>query len=180
MIRRFFSLLVTLLVLTACAPSAPAAPQVHVENAWARPAAAGPLTADSPTPEMAGMPATPGSATPEMQGMPAMPGSDATGAVYFVLVNDGGEADTLVGATSDVASQAQVHETRIEGDVAQMVPVPRLEIPAHGRVEFTPGGYHVMLVGLTRDLKVGETFQLTLQFEKSGAITLDVPIQLGQ
>ncbi len=56
-------------------------------------------------------------------------------------------------------------------------PIPRLDIPGVGRIEFKPGGYHMMLVGLTQDLKAGGTFKLTLQFEKSGAITLDVPIR---
>jgi copper(I)-binding protein len=106
-----------------------------------------------------------------------MSGSETTSAVYFVIVNEGGEADTLIGATTDVANQAEIHETQIVGDVAEMAPVPRVDIPAHGRIEFKPGGYHVMLVGLTRDLKEGETLKLTLRFEKSGAITLDVPIQ---
>ena len=166
MYRKIFSILVALSVLSACATSAPAGPKVRVENAWARPAAASSMNEGSGT---AGM--------QDMSGMSGMSGSETSSAVYFVIVNEGGEADTLIGATTDVANQAEMHETQIVGDVAEMAPVPRVDIPAHGRIEFKPGGYHVMLVGLTRDLKEGETLKLTLQFEKSGAITLDVPIQ---
>ena len=160
MYRTSISILVALLVLSACAP---AGPEVRVENAWARPAAASLMKE--------------GSGTAEMQDMSGMSGSETTSAVYFVILNEGGEADTLIGATADVANEAEMHETHIEGDVAKMAPVPRVDIPAHGRIEFKPGGYHVMLVGLTRDLKDGQTFKLTLRFEKSDAITLDVPIQ---
>ena len=174
MLRRLFSLFVLVLMFSACAAQAPSGPEIHLENAWARPAVANPMGSGSATP---GMTAMPGSATPDMQ---AMAENGGTSAVYFVIVNDGGQADTLVGASSDAASQAEVHQTQIVNDVAEMAPVPRLEVPAHGQVEFSPGGYHVMLMGLTRDLKVGGTLKLTLQFEKSGAITLDVPIQMEQ
>jgi copper(I)-binding protein len=161
MYRKLFSLLVILLMLTGCgSPAALASPKISVENAWARPATIGSI-----------------SGTPGMEGMPGMSGSETSSAAYFVIVNAGSQADALIGATSGVASSAEMHETRVVGDVAGMVPVPRVDVPASGRVEFKPGGYHMMLVGLTQDLKVGETFKLTLQFEKSGAITLDVPIR---
>jgi copper(I)-binding protein len=157
---RLLSFSIILLMLTGCAMPTSTGPKIRVENAWARPTAAS---------SMEGM-----TATPEMPGMAA---SGATSAAYFVIVNEGDEADALIGANAEVASTAELHETRIEGNVAKMVPVTRVEIPAHGRVEFKPGSYHVMLVGLKRDLKAGETLKLTLQFEKSGALTLDAPIR---
>jgi periplasmic copper chaperone A len=164
MYRKSFSILVILLMLTACgSPAAPASAKISVENAWARPAAVG---------AMSGM-----SSTPDMQSMPGMSSSDTTSAAYFQIVNTGSQADALIGASSSVASKVEMHETRIVGDVAEMVPIPRVDVPAHGQVEFKPGGYHVMLEGLTQDLKEGQTITLTLQFENSGAITLDVPIR---
>ena len=169
MVRRSFSLFILGLILTACAAQASSGPAIRVEHAWARP------TAANPTGGASAMPGLSASATP---GMPGMGGDGATSAVYFVIVNDGGQADTLIGAACDAASIAEVHQTQIVNDIAEMAPAPRLVVPAHGKVEFAPGGYHVMLMGLTRDLKVGETLKLTLTFEKSGAITLAAPIQL--
>ena len=116
----------------------------------------------------------------ETTDMPGMTMSGTNSAAYFMIMNDGDEADTLIGASSEVASSTEMHETRIENDVAQMAPVQRVDVPAHGSIEFRPGGYHVMLVGLNQDLIVGDTLKLTLQFEKSGEVTLDVPIQQGQ
>jgi copper(I)-binding protein len=164
--RVFFCILVVLLVLSACASPASTGPSISVENAWARPAATGSMS------EMGG--------TPEMPTMPGMSGNGTNSAVYFVIVNDGGEADTLVGASTEVASSVELHQTRMQGDVAEMVPVPQVDVPARGRVEFKPGGYHVMLVGLKQDLQEGDTLKLTLQFEKSGEIQLAVPVRLGQ
>ena len=71
----------------------------------------------------------------------------------------GSEADALIGATSEVASNTELHETQIVNDVAEMSPVPRVDVPARGRIEFKPGGYHVMLVGLTQDLSRGANHQ---------------------
>ena len=167
MVRKLFSFLVTLVMLTACATPAPAGPKVHVENAWARPTtAASPMDGVTVTPDMAGMP-----------GMSGVAESGPSSAVYFVIMNEGNEADALIGASTNMAKTAELHETLIKNDVAEMDPVARIDIPAHGRIEFKPGGYHLMLLGLTQELKVGETIKLTLQFEKSGTITLDVPIQ---
>ena len=176
MIRRALCLLIILSLLTACAASAPASPKISAENSWARPAIVGSMSA---TPTMQGMTGASGNGTPAMQDMSGMSGSGTTSAAYFVIVNQGSEADTLIGATSEVASKIEMHETHIINDVAEMLPVPRLEVPAGERIEFKPGGYHLMLEGLTQDLKVGETIKLTLQFEKSSAIMIDVPIQPG-
>jgi copper(I)-binding protein len=183
MYRKIFSFLAMLLFLTACAAPGTAGPKIHVESAWARPAGASSMARANGTTEtqnMSGMTGSETSGTQGMANMPGMSGSGANSAAYLVIVNDGSEADSLIGVASEVADSAEMHETRIENNLAQMVPVSRVEVPAHGSIEFKPGGYHVMLVGLTQDLKVGNTLKLTLQFEKSGEITLDVPIRQEQ
>ena len=101
-----------------------------------------------------------------------------TGAVYMKLVNAGQEADRLVSAHTDVAEVVEIHETRMEGDVMMMQMLPDgLEIPAQGEVELKPGGYHVMLIGLKRDLKEGDQFTLVLEFEKSGTMTVEPKVR---
>jgi copper(I)-binding protein len=168
------------LVLTACAPRAQASAALRVENAWAR-AAAIPVTgaqaasgAETPS-DMGGMSGGMGAQTPPAS-HGAMPG-DVSSAVYFVIVNDGNAADTLTGVDCAAADRASLHQTRIVNDVAEMVPVASLVIPAHGRVEFQPGGYHVMLEGLKQDLTVGETIRLSLRFEKGSPLVIDVPVR---
>jgi len=164
--RMFLGVLAALSLLTALALAAPIGPKIRVDRAWARPTGGNPMNGGTKTAHMQGMSA-----------MAGMSGNDATSAVYFVIANEGSEADVLLGATTEAASKADMHETRVRNEVVEMAPVPRVAVPAHARVEFKPGGYHIMLVGLTRDLKEGETLTLTLQFEKSGAIKVDVPIR---
>jgi copper(I)-binding protein len=43
-------------------------------------------------------------------------------------------------------------------------------------VEFKPGSYHVMLIGLTRDLKAGDEIFLTLHFKTHEDILLKIPV----
>jgi len=60
--------------------------------------------------------------------------------------------------------------------VMKMTPQEVVEIPADTTLEFAPGGLHVMLIGLVDDLAVGDTFQVTLEFENHAPIQLDVQV----
>ena len=164
--RRAATLLTTLLVLllaaTACtqAPAAPAASQgISAQNVWARSAKM-----------MGSMP---------MEGdMQQMQHGGANSAVYMVLANGGAAADRLMAAQADVANAVEIHETRMEGDVMRMQQVEGgIEVPAGGQVELKPGGYHVMLIGLTRDLNVGDTFPVTLEFASGNTLTVQAEVR---
>jgi copper(I)-binding protein len=101
-------------------------------------------------------------------------GMGGTGAVFMVLANDGQEADRLVGAKTDVAKVVEIHETKMEGDVMKMQMLPDgIEVPARGEILLKPGGYHVMLIGLQRDLEVGDRFAVELLFEKSDSLVVE-------
>lgn len=55
--------------------------------------------------------------------------------------------------------------------------MPRIEVPAGGRTELEPGGFHVMLVGLKQDFSPGDTVSVTLRFEKSDEITVEAAVR---
>lgn len=101
------------------------------------------------------------------------------GAVYVVVENQGNQADRLIGASSAAAKTAEVHESYMDANsVMGMRPVEGgLEIPAGGKVELKPGGYHIMLMELVKPLEVGTKITVTLKFEKSGEITLEAEIR---
>ena len=99
------------------------------------------------------------------------------GAVYFLLQNNSASADELIAATSDVAEATEIHESKMTGDVMQMQQVMSLPIDGKASIEFAPGGYHVMLIGLKRDLKVGDEFEITLKFAAREDLILSVPVQ---
>ena len=98
-----------------------------------------------------------------------------TGVVYLMIANAGDDDDELVNAATDRAHDAQVHETVIENEVGRMVPLAGpLVIPAGESVSLAPGGLHIMLLGLTDDIRLGDTFDLTLEFAAAGEVTIPV------
>ena len=52
-----------------------------------------------------------------------------------------------------------------------------LQVPAKGTVVLKPGSYHVMLIGLKNALKAGDSFPVTLVFEKAGNVSITVPVR---
>jgi hypothetical protein len=52
-----------------------------------------------------------------------------------------------------------------------------LDVPAGGSVEFTPGGYHVLLRNLKKPLAPGDTFKGTLTFERTGVISVEYKVE---
>lgn len=100
------------------------------------------------------------------------------GAVFMQLTNQGRGDDRLISAQTDVADAVELHESKMdENGVMRMSPVANIPLPAGGSATLEPGGLHVMLIGLKRELAVGDKFSLTLNFEKSGSQTLEVEVR---
>jgi periplasmic copper chaperone A len=104
------------------------------------------------------------------------PGASVAGG-YFSIENAGPAPDRLVSLTADVAPRSEIHEMKMDNGTMIMRPVAGgLVVPAGGKVELKPGGYHIMFVGIVRQLKAGETIKAVLTFEKAGPVTVDMPV----
>lgn len=152
---RFFSLLSLALVLTACGDTSTDAPVAETPVATAP--TAGLMT------DGAYARAAP---------------SGGVSAVYLTIQN-GAQADTLVSAQSDAAGRVEIHRTQDVGEgLSGMVPVEGgLAMAAGETVTMEPGGLHVMLLDLQRDLAEGDTLNVTLDFAGTGARTVRAPIR---
>jgi len=102
--------------------------------------------------------------------------SAANGAVYLKVMNRGTADDRLTGASTTVASKAQLHVTLNDNGVMKMRPIADVPVKAGGSAEFKPDGMHIMLLGLKHPLKAGDHFPLTLTFEKAGAVKTMVTV----
>jgi copper(I)-binding protein len=51
-----------------------------------------------------------------------------------------------------------------------------VELPAGAKVEFKPGGYHIMFMDLKQQLKQGEMMKGTLTFEKAGTVDVEFKV----
>jgi copper(I)-binding protein len=109
--------------------------------------------------------------------IPQPAGLAKTAGGYMAIVNNGAEADRLIGVESDIAAKAEVHESKVAADgVSTMTAMPVLEIPAGETVSLDRGGYHVMFMGLTGKLAEGEMRKVTLIFERAGRVEVEFMI----
>ena len=100
-----------------------------------------------------------------------------TGGGFLKLTNKGDAADRLVSASAAVSSRVELHSMKMEGDVMRMRQVDAVDVPAGETVELKPGGLHIMFVDLKAPLKAGDSFPMTLKFEKAGEVTVDVKVE---
>jgi len=105
--------------------------------------------------------------------------SAKTGAAYLMISNSGKTSDRLIDVKSNMSRKTQIHLSSMKDGMMKMEHVDGIEIPAGGKAELKPGGYHVMLMGLNGPLKVDTKFPLTLVFEKSGEVTVSVTVSKG-
>jgi copper(I)-binding protein len=100
-----------------------------------------------------------------------------TSQLVVSIENRGDGADRLVGAETDAALAIEIHRTVIEDDGrAYMRLLDDVVIPAGETVRFRPGGLHLMVVVPDERVRVGGTFRITLRFERSAPVTLDVEV----
>ena len=106
----------------------------------------------------------------------ATPGKAETGAAYLTIVSP--VPDRLTAVATPEAQTAELHNMTMEGGVMKMRPLPNgVELPAGQPVTLKPGGTHIMLMGLKQPLKKGDTFPLTLSFEKAGTKEVTVAVE---
>lgn len=103
-----------------------------------------------------------------------------SGAAFMMLMNHGTEDDRLVSASSDVAQRVELHTHKEDANgVMQMLEVEEgFPVPAGGMHALARGGDHVMFMGLNRSLAQGDIVTVTLTFEKAGAMTVEIPVDL--
>jgi hypothetical protein len=108
-------------------------------------------------------------------------GMAKAGAAYMTLHNTGTAPDRLLSAETPVAEVAELHTHLMDDGVMRMRQVRAVEVAPGSGTVLQPGGLHVMLMGLKAPLKAGETFPLTLTFERGGETTVEVAVRsLGE
>jgi len=107
----------------------------------------------------------------------ATPSGAKTAAVYMTLTNKGAAADRLISVSTSVADKADIHTTINDNGVMRMRPVTALDVKPGVPTVLKPGGYHVMLMDLKGPLVAGQSFALTLTFEKAGTINATATVE---
>lgn len=109
----------------------------------------------------------------------ATPGGAKVGGGYLVIENTGSAADKLVAVSAPaIAGRTEMHEMATTNGVMTMRPLDGgVEIAPGAKVEFKPGGYHIMFMELKQPLKQDERVKGTLTFEKAGTVEVEFKVE---
>ncbi len=92
------------------------------------------------------------------------PGQDNAAAYLHVTVRENAR---LVAVTSTIAGHVEIHAMKHENGMMMMREVGSLALPAKQAVALSPGGAHLMLIGLKRPIRAGDSVLLKLTVEFS-------------
>ncbi len=106
-------------------------------------------------------------------------GQAQAGAAYITVMNKGSLPDRLVAVEGEVANRVELHTHMMDGGVMKMRKVEAIEVAPGEPAVLKPGGLHIMLMGLKAPLVKGESFPLTLVFERAGRVEIEVSIGEG-
>ncbi|MBY8976507.1 copper chaperone PCu(A)C [Rhodobacteraceae bacterium NNCM2] len=98
-------------------------------------------------------------------------------AAYMMIMNEGAADDALVGASSPDFESIEIHVMVEQDGVMKMNQLDSIEVPADGAATLEPGGMHLMLFGAKTHFKEGDSFPVTLEFSKTGAVEVEVKVE---
>lgn len=106
------------------------------------------------------------------------PPGTPVGAGYMTIVNPADEPDRLIGAESPAAGRVQIHRSvKKDGQSSMIHQKDGVVVPPEGRIEFRPGDYHLMLMELEEPLEEGERVPVTLRFERTGSVDVELVVR---
>jgi copper(I)-binding protein len=104
-------------------------------------------------------------------------GHNPNTAAYLTIANGGAKPDRLMSAACACAAKVEIHVMQEMKGMMMMGDAGPVEVPAHGKVTFHPGGRHLMLTGLKEPLLDGGQQEITLVFEHAGKVTASFNIR---
>ena len=105
--------------------------------------------------------------------IPNMPNS----AAFFVIKNNSDKDIAITSANSDIAEKNELHTHIKENKMMKMMKIEKLVVPAKSSLELKSGSDHIMLMGLKKELKVGDEINLELSFSDGDKKNIKVPVK---
>ncbi|NVJ97726.1 MAG: copper chaperone PCu(A)C [Alphaproteobacteria bacterium] len=97
-------------------------------------------------------------------------------AAYMSVKNTGHETDELLDAESPIARTTMIHRSYEEDGIMKMDHMEAIALSPGETVDFAPGGFHIMLMGLEKPLEKGDVFPVTLTFQHAGKVQVIVEV----
>jgi copper(I)-binding protein len=100
-------------------------------------------------------------------------------ALFGDVMNHSDEDRTIVSASSDVAGMVELHETVADNSGGTMMQEKKggFPLPAGKSKTLEPGGDHVMLMALNKELEAGDTVTVTLTFDDDSTTKVTAPVK---
>lgn len=95
---------------------------------------------------------------------------------YLSIANAGAKGDKLLSASCACAGKVEVHVSHVMNGSAMMMP-GAADVPAGGKVDFGPGGLHLMVMGVKTPLADGSTQAVTLKFQRAGTVSVPFAVK---
>lgn len=105
-----------------------------------------------------------------------LPPTQRTTAAFFTVLNNSDKSVELMAGSSDAAERLEIHNHQHRNGMMLMQEQASVSIGAGESVVFAPGGYHLMLVNLTRPVRDGEQLSFSLKTGEGDEITVVAPI----
>jgi copper(I)-binding protein len=103
-------------------------------------------------------------------------GASPNTAAYLTITNASDKPDTLLSAACDCAGMVMIHRSEMKNGMSTMADADAVVVPPRGQAVLSPGGLHLMVMGLKHPLKAGGTQRFTLTFAHAGQIQADFKI----
>lgn len=98
-------------------------------------------------------------------------------AAFMTIKNSGSKKVSLISATNDASAITELHTHGKKDGMMVMYKVDKIEVPAKGEALLKPMGLHVMLIGLSKQLKEGDTVNLELKFDNGEIVKVTAPVK---
>lgn len=96
---------------------------------------------------------------------------------YFQLNNTSSTTKTMIAAESSCANRVEIHEHKLVDGLMKMQKVPALEVKENSVINFVPGGYHLMMFGVSKQVKQGNSCEMRLIFQDKSVVTFTAPVK---
>ena len=102
----------------------------------------------------------------------AVPPASMMSAAYMRIMNHGKIDDRLLSVSTNISKVSEIHNVIKKDGMMKMMPVKFIDIPSGSSLDLKPGGFHIMLIKLLKNPKVGERYSIILNFENTGIINV--------
>lgn len=107
-----------------------------------------------------------------------LPASGMVNTGMFMKIENTDKVDhQVVKAEGTAAKTIELHDHIKEGDVYRMRAIEKMELKSGTITELKPGSLHVMLIGLVKELKLGDKVQVKLILEDGSSLNVEGPVE---